>query len=136
MCAVEMPRFNLVIEILFFSSIMKRARAQGLMSSFNLVIEILFFSSPIPNTDPTMKTVRFNLVIEILFFSSMQTLFDTAGISEFQSRNRDTFLFKSHNCCCCRSSLSSFNLVIEILFFSSLDEDTQEELHGIFVSIS
>ena len=63
------------------------------MSSFNLVIENLIFSSRcVPQS--ARYRLRFNLVIENLIFSSgnvpprddIQTL--------FQSRNRESYLFK------------------------------------------
>ena len=38
--------------------------------------------------------LRFNLVIEILFFSRIPITSASGITSEFQSRNRDTFLFK------------------------------------------
>ena len=37
---------------------------------------------------------RFNLVIEILFFSRKEKEYMPDAVSKFQSRNRDSFLFK------------------------------------------
>ena len=88
---------------------------------FNLVIEILFFSSPFfyiilcrlpdmfqsrnrdtflfkPSRSRQTQRCRlpcFNLVIEILFFSSQKWDSRARPFVAFQSRNRDTFLFKS-----------------------------------------
>ena len=113
--------FNLVIEILFFSSIHSSVSSLYFRICFNLVIEILFFSRDAP-TMPQLRTAFcFNLVIEILFFSSplheiyirccrlrcfnlvIEILFFSRTLAgarirtsiQFQSRNRDTFLFKS-----------------------------------------
>ncbi len=87
--------FNLVIEILFFSSI--PGISGGICwISFNLVIEILFFSSMITAARQNARAVSFNLVIEILFFSSSaKGHIKKVAKPAFQSRNRDTFLFKS-----------------------------------------
>ena len=61
----------------------------------------------------------FNLVIEILFFSSYATTGAIPTGYAFQSRNRDTFLFKSADSESSDADIAGFNLVIEILFFSS-----------------
>ena len=88
-------RFNLVIEILFFSSYAELLGKSRCCASFNLVIEILFFSS-IPN-------LKFLRQLEYFWF---------------QSRNRDTFLFKKSVPNAPSTQRARFNLVIEILFFS------------------
>ena len=63
--------FNLVIEVLFFSS--NTERAYSVIESahrFNLVIEVLFFSSGVHEVSQGETSPGFNLVIEVLFFSS------------------------------------------------------------------
>ena len=118
------PRFNLVIEMLFFSSAhpMQFIRHFGICQGFNLVIEMLFFSraaseryrlswipvfrfnlviemlffSRMSVWSPRVLKLSFNLVIEMLFFSRQRTYRNGKRIKiPFQSRNRDAFLFKS-----------------------------------------
>ena len=62
---------------------------------FNLVIENLFFSSRLQPQRKLSNRPRFNLVIENLFFSRLwtATLYRSKH-SQFQSRNRESFLFK------------------------------------------
>ena len=71
---------------------------QEMRLCFNLAIEILFFSRDCRSNCNCSRHSCFNLAIEILFFSrsALGTLTD-AGFTEFQSRNRDTFLFKQKN---------------------------------------
>ena len=61
---------------------------------FNLAIEILFFSSRQLPVRSRSKRESFNLAIEILFFSRICWWFLPCPCLSFQSRNRDTFLFK------------------------------------------
>ena len=62
---------------------------------FNLVIESLFFSRD-PNGGTFQSYMyRFNLVIESLFFSSFFVFRHAFKCLQFQSRNRESFLFKS-----------------------------------------
>ena len=66
---------------------------------------------------------RFNLVIENLIFSSHLECECCVGLDFlFQSRNRESYLFKFHTTPHQTATLSrGFNLVIENLIFSSLD---------------
>ena len=90
------------------------------LQSFNLVIENLIFSRPTTSIVWIIgRSAGFNLVIENLIFS--RNARDGLGLfwdGKFQSRNRESYLFKScpartpdrpHQC---------FNLVIENLIFS------------------
>ena len=114
------PRFNLVIEMLFFSRRERVSRTWRSNSRFNLVIEMLFFSRGANQAFPTFRHFGFNLVIEMLFFSSLRLLAIAQLTSiTFQSRNRDAFLFKSESLPAVSLASSCFNLVIEMLFFSS-----------------
>ena len=92
-------------------------------AGFNLVIEVLFFSSLRSDSDNYCVGFScFNLVIEVLFFSRYGTFTRMSfGVSLFQSRNRGSFLFKQIMSVA-TSLLKScgFNLVIEVLFFSRL----------------
>ena len=122
--------FNLVIEMLFFSSIYFQATVEivgtmfqsrnrdaflfklGVQSAkhpepvgFNLVIEMLFFSSERIAYESVLLDMRFNLVIEMLFFSSNIIV----GLIEWWN--------------------GGFNLVIEMLFFSS---DSVASTHSIW----
>ena len=158
--------FNLVIEMLFFSSL--TTRICGVMCvgvSFNLVIEMLFFSScHFGNTSsaasPDSKSFQsrnrdaflfkfghqnfrneivwsFNLVIEMLFFSSPSVSKMKSQSFKFQSRNRDAFLFKpKFQGVSCSLDPGSFNLVIEMLFFSSKYLCYLLKSHFFTVSIS
>ena len=68
-------------------------------------------------------TVGFNLVIENLFFSSLPRGETQKIVAMFQSRNRESFLFKLRTARIFMSWCSiCFNLVIENLFFSRLME--------------
>ena len=89
----QWPGFNLVIEVLFFSSKKGALRPLFPMQRFNLVIEVLFFSSA-SQLCIRMLTICFNLVIEVLFFSSLRVTADCLYFEPFQSRNRGSFLFK------------------------------------------
>ena len=135
----------------------------ALYHSFNLVIEILFFSRQIVHAELVQAVGRgFNLVIEILFFSRCSTSFVKAMVWRFQSRNRDTFLFKpitstispsmlwlfqsrnrdtflfkaSRSASPIKQYRHRFNLVIEILFFSSQGEGASATCGHRNVSIS
>ena len=94
------------------------------MHCFNLVIEVLFFSSFALHRLWVCLFYRFNLVIEVLFFSSTDLLHQRRGINVFQSRNRGSFLFKLKRDFWHNWHRESFNLVIEVLFFSSRWIDT------------
>ena len=112
--------FNLVIEILFFSS-SPRWHASLVFSSFNLVIEILFFSSASSRILPTRILKFQSRNRDTFLFKNTFSFEDTESINivaMFQSRNRDTFLFKLSWLSLVRIRLACFNLVIEILFFS------------------
>ena len=61
---------------------------------FNLVIEMLFFSRKNNIKRRSSGETRFNLVIEMLFFSSHVMVDEAQDMDKFQSRNRDAFLFK------------------------------------------
>ena len=113
------------------------------MGSFNLAIEILFFSSHASSICSRVTSDCFNLAIEILFFSRCVSAMKVLVNITFQSRNRDTFLFKmrvgyegfgQYHVSISQSRYFSFqgvpiyfyiqdemrfNLAIEILFFSS-----------------
>ena len=86
-------RFNLAIEILFFSSglwpVDYVPRCQVSISQSR------YFSFQAP---PRRRVVKvrpcFNLAIEILFFSRPAPQVPNSRAEQFQSRNRDTFLFK------------------------------------------
>ena len=86
--------------------------------SFNLVIEVLFFSSQRSAHRDNCPTTSFNLVIEVLFFSSRDVFIHSFAARKFQSRNRGSFLFKGNRIVWATRANSSFNLVIEVLFFS------------------
>ena len=88
-------RFNLVIESLIFSRSRKIGVLPALSPRFNLVIESLIFSSEV-STSWQLTRSRFNLVIESLIFSRLQRLPATPHQdSLFQSRNRESYLFKT-----------------------------------------
>ncbi len=138
--------FNLVIEILFFSSSTAQYGRLPLSFLFQSRNRDTFLFKIILSISKSPLVVRFNLVIEILFFSSLRqtapmqrltlNLFQSRNRDtflfkgaeaylanvrnfKFQSRNRDTFLFKSFALLLVRFVPTGFNLVIEILFFSS-----------------
>ena len=93
-----MKGFNLVIEVLFFSRGFAGSGYVFPMGGFNLVIEVLFFSSGLKPRGYALRVSCFNLVIEVLFFSSAwgRRLCVMRHGRKFQSRNRGSFLFKSH----------------------------------------
>ena len=79
----------------------RRYTLKYLTLRFNLVIEMLFFSRMDSIPAKTHLIPSFNLVIEMLFFSRLVS-FHVAGVvsfAKFQSRNRDAFLFKRAVCC-------------------------------------
>ena len=101
MCAITAAMFpasfNLVIENLIFSSRNLIRRRDHQLKSFNLVIENLIFSSGQMNSSVRKRAQSFNLVIENLIFSSL-TVCDRISITHaiaFQSRNRESYLFKT-----------------------------------------
>ena len=105
--------------MLFFSSGIDVWVTCVRVSSFNLVIEMLFFSSYDRRGYRQISLSGFNLVIEMLFFSRVRNELGTVKeTTTFQSRNRDAFLFKSVQRLRVRSVRYRFNLVIEMLFFS------------------
>ena len=140
----DLRSFNLVIENLIFSRLSPESRQEPVTVRFNLVIENLIFSSALFGQVPIgTRSARFNLVIENLIFSSLgrrtvsicsglfqsrnreSYLFKQAHFSEglavaivFQSRNRESYLFKSVSVSRRVKSSWSFNLVIENLIFS------------------
>ena len=86
---------------------------------FNLAIEILFFSRLLFSVsvgDPDLWFQSRNRDT-FLFKRADFRVKDTAH-TQFQSRNRDTFLFKPDLWVFYWNNHSSFNLAIEILFFS------------------
>ncbi len=87
---------------------------------FNLVIENLIFSSNSMSRRAVLVKPCFNLVIENLIFSSVHVKIDTEKVLEtFQSRNRESYLFKRTAPVPKHHKLGGFNLVIENLIFSS-----------------
>ena len=62
--------------------------------SFNLVIENLIFSSHAGLQQFAATDVCFNLVIENLIFSSEDEIKSLDRLIGFQSRNRESYLFK------------------------------------------
>ena len=91
-------RFNLAIEILLFSGD-KLGVAVSRSAGFNLAIEILLFSGTrLPCGFIRRIYAGFNLAIEILLFSGRQNNMSPTAPTAFQSRNRDTSLFRSSGC--------------------------------------
>ena len=81
---------------------------------------------------------RFNLAIENLIFSSKNTRVragDFTGADSFQSRNRESYLFKNLIDDMNRTADARFNLVIENLIFSS-DMNFIMHVGNDYVSIS
>ena len=64
------------------------------------------------------ESSSFNLVIENLIFSSALKVGLTAGTDAFQSRNRESYLFKIALGVELYAGIHGFNLVIENLIFS------------------
>ncbi len=130
-------RFNLVIEILFFSSRLFLRMLISHWVCFNLVIEILFFSRwRHPDLQGDHNEFQSRNRDTFLFKTACEKRLPKA-LSLFQSRNRDTFLFKSNSRSAEREpNTFCFNLVIEILFFSSLIPVQQSVNLIHFVSIS
>ena len=142
--------FNLVIEVLFFSSRRGTRPASCHCSRFNLVIEVLFFSSvPLPACNSILAIMfqsrnrcsfLFKEDIPVYDESALEGWFQSRNrgsflfkttsrqrrpphIQAFQSRNRGSFLFKLYSLYpCARIKEGCFNLVIEVLFFSRLLE--------------
>ena len=79
--------------------------------------------------------MRFNLVIESLIFSSRLDTRYIDAIILFQSRNRESYLFKAKYVPALNASTQGFNLVIESLIFSRLEGDLCKRVSSI-VSIS
>ena len=93
----------------------------NLFTCFNLVIEMLFFSSReevgLAGTTVLFQSRNRDAFLfkrPLLFFWLTQWL-----LLMFQSRNRDAFLFKETATSLTLKGFQSFNLVIEMLFFSS-----------------
>ena len=62
--------FNLVIEVLLFSTINPATHRCRAHDRFNLVIEVLLFSTSVNRPNPDANSFCFNLVIEVLLFST------------------------------------------------------------------
>ena len=107
-----------------------------IVASFNLVIESLIFSSTVLLLTPHHEGQSFNLVIESLIFSRWWTFgSDCAlGWDLFQSRNRESYLFKDIHIWWETAKCVSFNLVIESLIFSSATSATSATLRYGFQS--
>ena len=98
------------------------------LNCFNLAIENLIFSRQLDMVKPRTFHVRFNLVIENLIFSSSRNSERWSRHSKFQSRNRESYLFKVYlrfQAVDLSGAAHSFNLAIENLIFSSLPVETQ-----------
>ena len=76
----------------------------------------------------------FNLVIENLIFSSQIDWVVRREVSKFQSRNRESYLFKFRFLAMLRTSLRGFNLVIENLIFSRISMAGMPGLASMFQS--
>ena len=85
---------------------------------FNLVIENLFFSSSVHETVMDKIVVGFqSRNRESFLFKSTRFDGNLATTDKFQSRNRESFLFKRSRWGMLASDHTCFNLVIENLFF-------------------
>ena len=82
-----------------------------------------------------MDTHSFNLVIEVLLISRLVCGIGRESESEFQSRNRGSFDFKTLAGMPSASLLRGFNLVIEVLLISRLNNRVNR-LRWYLVSIS
>ena len=115
--------FNLAIEILLFSGSLnlRRCNRRSLVLCFNLAIEILLLSGISGVQDNTKLLQRFNLAIEILLFSGLRgRACSKSAAAQFQSRNRDTSLFRVRCLHSLRNPSIRFNLATEILLFSGM----------------
>ena len=128
---IASPRqcFNLAIEILFFSSCQHRQTSQcRMVFSFNLAIEILFFSRRKEHLVKKERTSWYPAYTcefqsrnrDTFLFKYLQVITEQGERDEFQSRNRDTFLFKplTHIASPGGCDIIVSILTIEILFFS------------------
>ena len=136
--------FNLAIEILLFSGIQRKGELMKKCQCVSISQSRYFSFQVFPKFRIHCGSVSFNLAIEILLFSGQQPSATAPQRSRgFQSRNRDTSLFRADNFNTEVSlpsdvsisqsryfsfqgiqgdvfhiPLSSFNLAIEILLFS------------------
>ena len=113
-------RFNLVIEMLFFSSIRAQRRAVGdqpfKFQSRNRDAFLFKDGSP---CDRARRSDQFQSRNRDAFLFKFKVAALGLGLFiQFQSRNRDAFLFKCVGTGGPHIELNSFNLVIEMLFFS------------------
>ena len=117
--------FNLAIEILLFSGENTYRADEDMYFGFNLAIEILLFSGCVYTPHRHNPPQRFNLAIEILLFSGAircNIIIPVSRRIPFQSRNRDTSLFRQIlGIDCGYRQDFSFNLAIEILLFSGVE---------------
>ena len=89
------------------------------MFSFNLVIEVLFFSSQMCPVMWLRKRFPFQSRNRGSFLFKLFPIANRPNfVWMFQSRNRGSFLFKEKCLYANRIPLNGFNLVIEVLFFS------------------
>ena len=92
-----------------------------MLFGFNLVIESLIFSRISVSVCFEKPPKCFNLVIESLIFSRGKRLFrDGYSERKFQSRNRESYLFKVSYRVRYHTLITCFNLVIESLIFSRI----------------
>ena len=113
--------FNLAIEILLFSGRPKTPAPMSVLPSFNLAIEILLFSGnarcrPHRTQSDSRKFQSRNRDTSLFRHRFKKELMQLAVT--FQSRNRDTSLFRHSSLLPPISGLLCFNLAIEILLFS------------------
>ena len=124
--------FNLVIEMLFFSSHVRDRLPGGYLQFQSRNRDAFLFKPSAFVIDAGTSSMFQSRNRDAFLFKAIIMHKPKRGFLWFQSRNRDAFLFKFSGSGETGSTALSFNLVIEMLFFSRRrrDRDTDADTSG------